>query len=298
MNAAPNLLQHPLSDAFPRPSADEYQALKDSISTIGVQIPITIYDNKVIDGWRRYCATVELGMDCPAVELVDTDPQDFAKSQTTRRNLTTSQIAMVITEIYKWKPVGANQHKVASTLSVEAQKSSSELAKIAGVHVNTITQAKAVQTHAVPEVQAAVKNGDVGLHKAAAIAKLPQAEQVAALSKPLPKSYPVNQEEGEDVEYRAAVESETFGPDDGELAAQEAADQADRETLQMLLDSGDKLATAVAEIRRLKAELLVVKQSRDAAMNRANELAKWVQKRDFQIAKLTEELAALNRGAS
>ena len=50
MNATPNMLQHTLSAAFPRPSAEEFQALRDSIIAIGVQIPITMYDGQVIDG--------------------------------------------------------------------------------------------------------------------------------------------------------------------------------------------------------------------------------------------------------
>lgn len=297
MNAPANLRQHPLSAAFPRPSADEYQALKDSIEIIGVQIPITIHDGQVIDGWSRYCAATDLGMNCPCVELVDTDPQDFAQSQTARRNLTPSQIAMVITEIYEWRPVGANQHKAGSALSAEPSKSSKQLAEISGVGVRTITQAKAVQTLAVQEVQAAVKNGDVGLPKAAAIAKMPQSEQAAALNKPLPTLAPKEYAVNPDIEDRAA-EPEDTGPDADELAAQAAAEQADRDTLQLLLDSDDALSTAVKEIKRLNAEVFLLKQSRDAAMNRANEMTQWVKKRNYQITQLAEEIAALKRGAA
>jgi ParB-like chromosome segregation protein Spo0J len=293
MNAPAKMTQHPLSAAFPRPSAAEAQALSDSIATIGVQQPITVYGGQVIDGWSRYCAATELGMDCPMVELDDTDPRDFAKSQAARRNLTPSQTAMVITEIFKWKPVGANQHKTGSTQNVEpptVAKSSSELATMAGVHVNTITQAKAVQTHAVPEVQAAVKSGAIGLPKAVAIAKLPKAEQAAATTKPLPKLYSVNPAD--------ADEPEDTGPDSEELVAQAAAEISDRHAMQLLLDADDKLATAVREIRRLNAEVILLKQSRDAAMNRAAELVKWVKRRDFQITQLTKEIAAQKRGAA
>lgn len=285
MIAPANLQQHPLSAVFPRPSAAEFQSLKDSIETIGVQIPITIHDGQVIDGWSRYSAATELGLDCPCVELNDTDPQDFAKSQTARRNLTASQIAMVITEIYKWRPVGTNQHKAGSALSADPKVSINQLAESYGVGVRTIRQANAIQTNAVPEVQAAVKNGDIGLPKATAIAKLPKSEQAAALAKPLPKTSQVIPDD----------EPEDTGPDADELAAQEAAEQADRQAMQLLLDSDDRLAAAVAEIKRLNAELTLLKQSRDAAMNRAAELAKWVKKRDWQIAKLNE---ALNRGAA
>ena len=266
MIAPTHLTQHPLSAAFPRPSADEFQALKDSILDIGVQIPITIHDGQVIDGWSRYSAAAELNMECPAVELDGTDPQNFAKSQTARRNLTTSQIAMVIVEIYKWRPVGTNQHKLASAL--RAEPSPKEIADTNGIGLRTIERARTVQTHAVPEVQAAVKNGEVGLPKAAAIAKLPQAEQAAALTKPLPKDYPVKPVE---VEVNA-YPPEDFGRDEDELAAQEAAEQADRQTLQLLLESDDKLAAAVAEIKRLNAEFFTLKKSRDGVMNESNVL--------------------------
>lgn len=292
MIAPANLLQHALSAAFPRPSAAEFEALKDSISVIGVQVPITIFDGQVIDGWSRYSAATELGMDCPMVQLDDTDPKDFAKSQAARRNLTPSQTAMVITEIYRWKPA---HRPVNSALKADLSPTSQQLSETFGVGVRSIERARAVQTHAIPEVVAAVKNGDVGLPKAAAIAKLPKAEQAAALTKPMPKEYPVNQDV-QDVVLRES-EPEDTGPDADELAAQEAAEQDDRATMQLLLDSDDKLSAAVTEIERLKAELFLLKQSRDAAMNRANELAKWVKKRDFQITQMGKEIEALKRGA-
>lgn len=36
--------------------SDEFQALVDSIESIGVQNPITLLDGMVIDGWHRYKA--------------------------------------------------------------------------------------------------------------------------------------------------------------------------------------------------------------------------------------------------
>ena len=64
----------------------------------------------------------------------------------------------------------------------------------------TIEQAKAVQTKAAPEVVEAVKAGEIGLKKAAAIAKLPKEEQAAAIHKPTPKHNPPA-EQSEDEEY-------------------------------------------------------------------------------------------------
>lgn len=183
--------QHPLSAAFPAMAADDFQALKDSIEHIGVQNPITLFEGMVVDGWHRYKAANELSMDCPAIELGDVDPREFVLAQNkARRHVTQAQLAMATTAVYAWFPVGSNQHEGRVDIECPPSKSNAELSAISGVHINTIKQAKAVQTNAAPEVVAAVKSGSIGLPKAAAIAKLPQAEQAAAIAKPTPKPTP------------------------------------------------------------------------------------------------------------
>lgn len=81
------------------------------------------------------------------------------------------------------------------------------------------------------------------------------------------------------------------GPDADEIAASEAAQLADTETLQKLLQSDDKLATAYAEVKRLNAELAVVKQARDGYMNKANELVKTVKRLQSKLDKLERSAA-------
>ena len=70
-----------------------------------------------------------------------------------RRHITQAQLAMATTAVYEWYPSDGSSQKGGVTLNVTPPKSNSELATIAGVHANTITQAKAVQAHAAPEVQ-------------------------------------------------------------------------------------------------------------------------------------------------
>ena len=194
--------QHQLSAAFPAMSAEDFQSLKDSITEIGVQNPITLFEGMVIDGWHRYTAANELGMDCPVVELGDVDPRDFVLAQNkARRHTTQAQLAMATTAVYAWKPMGSNQHKAGSALSAEAPKSSKELAKAAGVGVRSIEQAKAVQAKAAPEVVTAVQKGQIGLPKAAAIAKLPKEEQAAAIAQPIPKKEGPEPQQKEEDEY-------------------------------------------------------------------------------------------------
>lgn len=178
--------QHPLSAAFPAMNAEDFQALKDSIENIGVQNPITLFEGMVIDGWHRYSAANELGIDCPDKELgAWIDPVAFVRAQNKdRRHLPLSAWALIEVSLSSWRPAG--QQKKAE-LSSALTRTSKEMADAVGVSDRTIRQAKAVHSDAAPEVIAAVKSGEIGLPKAAAIAKLPQAEQAAAIAKPAPK---------------------------------------------------------------------------------------------------------------
>jgi hypothetical protein len=226
-----NYTQHPLSAAFPAMNADEYQSLVDSINSIGVQNPITLLDGMVIDGWHRYTAAQSLGMNCPTVELDDTDPRDFVMAQNkTRRHITQAQLALATAQVYQWVSVG---NPAFAQLGTECPigKTTAEMAEIAGVGERTMKQAKAVETKAAPEVIAAVKRGEVGLPKAAAIAKLPIAEQAAALHKPTPK--PEFEEEG--------------APDQAEFDSIAAAEKAEQMAMRLLLASDEPLADVTAK---------------------------------------------------
>lgn len=273
------LKQHPLSAAFPAMSASDFEALKDSITQIGVQNPITLFEGMVIDGWHRYSAATELGMDCPTVELGDVDPRDFVLAQNkARRHVSQAQLAMATTAVYAWAPAG--KPKLHTECAV---KTTAEMADIAGVHRNTIVQAQAVQAKAAPEVVEAVKRGDIGLPKAAAIAKLPKEEQAAAIHKPAPKPAPAKEAEPEEI-------PQDDGPSAEELAAMEAAEEADRALVATMLESDDALAALAEENKRLKAEVAQLKLARDGYMNRCNEAIALVKARDRQIAKLEKML--------
>lgn len=262
-----NYSQHPLSAAFPAMHADEYQSLVDSIENIGVQNPITLLDGMVIDGWHRYQAATSLGMDCPTVELDDTDPRDFVMAQNkARRHITISQLAMAAKLVYQWSPSGRPSNNAA----LSAELTQPEIAAKSGVSVRSLRQADEVGKTAAPEVVAAVKRGEIGLPKAAAIAKMPLARQAEAINKPLPKQEPANAPKIAP-ELPALVEEYT------ELDAARDQIEALQDALAVAnIGSADPEEAAQAknliaelreENRKLRVNLKAVTTSRDSLMN-------------------------------
>lgn len=282
--------QHPLSAAYPAMQANEYRALLDSITEIGVQSPITLYEGQIIDGWHRYRAATDLGMECPTVELGDVDPRDFAKSQGARRNITASQNALAITAIYAWRPIGKPVSS-NSAVTAELPKTTKQLAAIAGVGTRTIEQAKAVHAGGVQEVQDAVKTGAVSVETAAAVAKLPAKEQkkiaaqgpeaMRAAAKPAPVAEPDSEAPPEYTELDAAHDQISDLQDALAVATMgdvSAEDKAQAATL---------IAELRARIKTLEATLKAVTTSRDTYMNENTELRKQITRQRKEIDKVT-----------
>ena len=303
--------QHPLSAAFPAMTPEEFQELKDSIENIGVQNPITLLDGMVIDGWHRYSACLELVMECPVVGLApDTDPRDFVVAQNqARRHITKGQLIAAASKVYQWKPLGANQHTGGSALSAEAL-SSKQMAEKLNVGVRSVEQFRVVERQAAPAVVDAVNRGELGLPKAAAIAKLPPEQQAQAISKPLPKpvvvvppppsSAPANPWAALPPGDSTAPpgDPEDYGPSDEEIAAAEAADKAERELVAKMLESDDVLKTLHAEVLQLKAMVQRLERHRDELMNKAHALDQFLKKRTRECDRLRKELDGLKGSAA
>ena len=286
-----NLQQHPLSAAFPAMSAEDFQALTDSIENIGVQNPITLFEGMVIDGWHRYRAASDLGVDCPSKELAEwIDPVAFVRAQNKdRRHLPLSAWALIEVSLRAWKP---SHRPDKGELSSPLQASNQEMADAVGVTTRTIQQAKAVQTTAAPEVIAAVTSGAIGLPKAAAIAKLPQAEQAAAIHKPAPAAKPALKAS------KPAAEPEPENHDLAEAVFTINELSAENEQLRDRLaveamDASEEEKTSAAEIiaelrqqvRTLEAELDATRASRDGFQRQNYELMKQVQMQQRQLKK-------------
>ena len=243
------LKQHPLSAAFPAMQADEYQALVDSIGNIGVQNPITLFEGMVLDGWHRYTAANESGMDCPSVDLGDVDPRDFVLAQNkARRNLSASQRAAAVTSVYAWAPAHREKKQAPG---VHLSKTNAQLAAIAGVATTTIKQAKVAHKAGLTD---AVKAGAITVKEAAQIATGKPAKPAKV--------------EPEDADYA--------GPSEAEIQAAQDVAKADLDAVMALLESDDPKAALLIENERQRMELASVKSQRDGYMNQCNELIRRV----------------------
>lgn len=277
--------QHPLSAAFPAMSTEDFQGLKDSIENIGVQNPITIFEGMVVDGWNRYKAANELGMDCPSKELdAWIDPVAFVRAQNKdRRHLPLSAWALIEVSLREWKP---SHRPDKGELSSPLRASNQEMADAVGVTKRTIQQAKAVQSNATPEVIAAVKSGEIGLPKAAAIAKLPKEEQAAAIHKPAPKAAPEAQPAPANHELEEAVSTINELAAENDQLRDRVAVAAMSGTDEERAMAAETIAELRAQIKTLEAELDAVRTSRDTFQRQNAELMKQIRLQQKQIKKL------------
>lgn len=263
-------------------SAQERQDLIDSITNIGVQNAITLFDGMVIDGWHRYSIATDMGMACPECELpTDVDPRDFVLAQNkARRNLTASQRAAATAAVYGWRPMG--KPAANSAPGAELAKSAAEMAAIAGVSTRTMEQAKAVQAHASPEVRAAVKAGDVSVKKAAAVAHLPPEQQAEALTAPTPARpaaprppppLPAPGPAAPAVEQADSLQQELEA-----LREQLDATNAQLATLDKVLDADDQLAAAVADAKAQRVLAQALQGRLDSMMTEIADLKREVKR--------------------
>lgn len=285
------LTQHPLSAAWPAMQADEFQSLKDSISHVGVQNPITLFEGQVIDGWHRYTAANEVGMNCPSKLLGDVDPVDFVISQNeARRHVTASQRALAVSASYAWKPAhrpsiksapGAEYPELIAAKAI-ATKSAKELAYIAGVGTRTMEQAKVVEAKATPEVKAAVRAGTMSIKAAAettAPAKRAKAARVVVEDPATPPEdiyTPLDAAQDQIEELQAMLAVANLG-----TIAEEDKDQAK-----------NLIAELRAEVKTLQAVNRALTISRDGFQNQVAEMQRQINRQRREIDRATGQKTA------
>lgn len=222
--------QHPLSAAFPAIDAADFAALVRDIETNGLRNPITTLDGMVLDGWHRYSACIEAGVEPVLVELpATTDPRVFVLSlNLSRRHLTASQRAAAVAAVAKWHP----PHRQKQSEPGSPFQTIDELAAMANVSGRTVQHARVAQEAGLGD---AVREGKISAKRASQVAKLPEAERAAAIeAKPEPNPAP-EPEFDDDTRQRL-----------DDLAA-------DLEALTRIVEADDRLAEAAKMLKEEKA---------------------------------------------
>lgn len=257
------LQQHPLSAAFPGMSADDFQALKDDIEVNGQREPVIVHEGMVLDGWHRYQACVQLGLTPTQFTFnAGDDPVAFVLSQNLhRRHLTASQRAAAVVACSEWAPAGKPRNpEPGSGLATEAA-----MAKVAGTSDRTIRQAKVAHKAGLTD---AVKEGALTVKEAARV----------AVGKPpvAPKPEPVSPPPADD------------GPSAEELAASARAAADELNELRALALADDKLAAALASVKRLTAQNAVLTERNNGLMNEKAELVRRIKGLQKKLDKLEQ----------
>lgn len=164
---------HEAAYLFPEMQEQEFKDLKEDIARNGQQMPILLYQGKVVDGRHRLRACTELGV-VPRFEEMQA-ANDAAVNQAVfsinvyRRYLDESQRALIAAKLTNSR-AGTNQHTAGAV-------SQSEVAKDLGISVDSVQRGKKVLKNGIPELVAAVASGKINISSAAKLAGLAKEDQ-------------------------------------------------------------------------------------------------------------------------
>ena len=184
--------RHELGAVFHDMSIVEFESLKRDIETNGQLHPIIMYQGKVLDGWHRFRACRDLGVE-PIIQPLPAgrDPLHYSiASNVERRQSKPSQLTISLVEIWIAQEIaeseggGRSASPLSSALVLIGSKvklTKAALAKFAGVSERLVQQARRVITDGAPEVINAVKLGELSLERAVQLVKNPIENQPQAL---------------------------------------------------------------------------------------------------------------------
>lgn len=168
---------HPVAAAYPLIDGDEFQQLVASVKANGLRDPIVLSSEQIIDGRNRLRACISAGVKPEFTRYGGADVESYIIDKNERRrHLSESQRAMVAAAIANLTRRD-NQHAQICASSTSIKDAAQKLR----VGKRSVTSAKKVRAKGVPELIAAVTNGEIAVSTAADIADLPTAQQHAAI---------------------------------------------------------------------------------------------------------------------
>ena len=213
---------HPLAALFQLTEGAPYVALVEDIRSHGLNRPVVLYQDMILDGRNRYRACIDADVPVRTVTYDGDDPFGFVRSENLlRRHSNESQRAMGASRLAtlpSHRPGSAHQSAVTQY----------EAADLFNVSRRSVQHARLVLDHAEPEIVAAVDGGLLTVKVAASIARQPREKQLARLARDRRKAEGVNRHKDDWYRtppecVRALLAVETFAPDVWEPACGDGA---------------------------------------------------------------------------
>jgi N6-adenosine-specific RNA methylase IME4/ParB-like chromosome segregation protein Spo0J len=171
-----SLAFHPLANLFPLIEGDAFDDLMADIAANGLQEPIELLGDAILDGRNRYRAALAVGATVHTRQFRGSDPLAYVMSKNLhRRQLSQSQRALVAARVATMSQ-GERTDLVEPSANLR-KVSQGEAARIANVSDRSVTTARDVLDHGSAELVAAVDGGRISVSAAADVASLPLAEQ-------------------------------------------------------------------------------------------------------------------------
>lgn len=268
---------HPLCTLFPRMSGAEFDALVADVTANGLQNPIVLFDDMVLDGGNRYRACQVADVEPRFVQFTGDSIVSFVLSANLhRRHMSAGQQAAIVSAAQDWAKAqvqGANRHTM-QTGNVTGLRTVADRAAQSGASDKTQRMADKV-AKASPELVRQVAHGEKTLPQAVREVSPPKPAPVVTQAQP-----PANDELREQISDLASMLEEV---------------RADNESMVRVFEADDKVTAALAEAKRYREQLRIVESRVTGLTNEKNEAvrqAKMWQKRCERLEKSGANLAA------
>ena len=160
---------HEIADLFPLIEGDEFKLLCGDIEKEGLNHPVILLDDKILDGRNRYRACVKVGIEPRYEKFEGEDPLAFVLSENLhRRHLTASQRAALAAEVANMtqsdagQQYGRGQDSSDEIVQAISNKEASELFQVG---TTSIKEAKAIKER-YPEKFRELKTGKKTIQQA------------------------------------------------------------------------------------------------------------------------------------
>jgi len=248
---------------------EEFQDLLSSIKIHGQREPITLFENKILDGWHRYQACQKLEISPATYEFDGEDPVSYVIDlNLNRRHLSPSQKALAVVSCNSWRGVGKPVIPPRGGINCRQDDiSATDMAKRAGVGTRTIERAKQVVNTGDQETLDKVRKGAISLSQA--LKAIDNADPSNAPPKPIEPRLP------------AAVSQDTYQSLKAEYESlkslyQELFDNAEEMAKELQILESIKENEHVELMKQMQVEIDSLTISRDKWQNECAELKKQV----------------------